>query len=83
MWARCERRFNHLRHTPQTRLMTGSEIDGSRGFKSSPLRQPVRCFRIPSMVFVGDRRPEQDEDSIAGRLHDITSGFSQADYPML
>jgi len=26
-------------------MMTGSEIDGSRGFKSSPLRQPGRFLR--------------------------------------
>ena len=26
-----------------------SKSEGSRGFKSSPLHQPVRCFRIPSL----------------------------------
>ena len=27
-------------------MMTGSEIDGSRGFKSSPLQQPVSYLRL-------------------------------------
>jgi DNA methylase len=52
-------------------MMTGSEIDGSRGFKSSLLHQPVRCFRIPSLSLKdADMKPVA---LIADAIMDCTS----------
>jgi len=44
------------------------------GVTAQLLLQPERCVQAAlRMILVSDRRPEQGEDAVAGRLNDITA----------